>query len=175
MWDIGEFSPYLLSSTVLLHKLSWRGINVDLDEKKIKEFHQYRPHDSAVSENSRKMKVLEHANAAIDSCVELNEITSPSACGERASEMREIQTTTLTQIINASPYAGCQIQYLNVDVEGLDLAVRKGFDFNECRPRVIHRRGLGRRDKSSFSRFSRTLSYKLSSVEHTTLFVVRQS
>jgi hypothetical protein len=41
--DVGAFSPFLLSNTLLLYKLGWRGINVAFDEDKIKTFRQYRP------------------------------------------------------------------------------------------------------------------------------------
>ena len=176
--DVGAFSPFMLSNTLLLYKLGWRGINVDFDEDKIKAFRQYRPDDhnvcAAVSDTSRKMKILKYSNAAADSCVELGETTSVSACGERPSETREIQTTTLSQIIEASPYAGQQIDYLNVDVEGLDLAVLKGLDFNKYRPTVITAEALEDMSKTSLTAFLKAQGYKLSSVAHITLFFVRQ-
>lgn len=176
--DVGALSPFMLSNTLLLHKLGWRGINVDFDEDKIKAFRQYRPDDhnvcAAVSDTSRKMKILKYSNAAVDSCVELGETTSVSACGERPSEIREVQTTTLSQIIEASPYAGQQIDYLNVDVEGLDLAVLKGLDFNKYRPTVITAEALDDMSKTSLTAFLKAQGYKLSSVAHLTLFFVRQ-
>ena len=36
-------------------------------------------------------------------------------------------------------------------VGGFDLAILKGLDVNKCLPSVIHHRGLGRLDQSSFS------------------------
>jgi hypothetical protein len=176
--DVGAFSPYLLSNTLLLHKLGWRGINVDFDEEKIKAFHQYRPDDhnvcAAVHESSRKMKILKYSNAAVDRCVELDQTTPVSACGECPFELPVIQTTTLTQIIEASPYAGCQIHYLNVDVEGSDLAVLKGLDFKKYRPRVITVEAWDEEARAGLVAFLEREGYKLSSVAHMTLFFVRQ-
>lgn len=176
--DVGAMSPFLLSNTLLLHKLGWHGINVDFDEEKIDAFRQYRPHDhnvcAAVSDTVRRMKILKYSNGAVDSCVELDETTSVSACGERPYEIREIQTTTLSQIIDASPYAGQQIDYLNVDVEGLDLAVLKGLDFKKYRPRVITAEALEETNKANLTAFLKAQGYKLSSVAHITLFFVRQ-
>lgn len=175
--DVGAYSPYEASNTLLLHKLGWRGINVDFDEKKVKAFRQYRPDDhnicAAVGESSRKMKILKFADSALDSCVELDQ-TSVSAWGERPYEIQIIQTTTLTQIIEASPYASREIHYLNVDAEGSDLAVLKGLDFKKYRPRVISVEALNATSRLGLVAFLERQGYKLSSVAHITLFFIRQ-
>jgi hypothetical protein len=59
-------------------------------------------------------------------------------------------------------------------VEGLDLAILKGLALNKCLPSVIHHRGLGQRDQSSFNGLLEPQGYKLSSVANITLFLVRQ-
>jgi hypothetical protein len=150
---------------------------VDFDEKKVKAFRQYRPDEhnicAAVGESSRKMKILKFADSALDSCVELDQ-TSVSAWGERPYEIQIIQTTTLTQIIEASPYASREIHYLNVDAEGSDLAVLKGLDFKKYRPRVISVEALNATSRLGLVAFLERQGYKLSSVAHITLFFIRQ-
>src|SRR5262245_2013687 len=43
--DAGCFHPIHCSNTLLLHKRGWCGINVDMVEKKISVFRQFRPND----------------------------------------------------------------------------------------------------------------------------------
>src|ERR1700736_4330298 len=42
--DAGAHHPIFGSNTLLLHKMGWRGINVDLAAERIAEFDHYRPH-----------------------------------------------------------------------------------------------------------------------------------
>ena len=43
--DVGCNHPIKFNNTYLLYKRGWKGINIDLDSKSIKEFKKFRPHD----------------------------------------------------------------------------------------------------------------------------------
>jgi len=60
---------------------------------------------------------------------------------ERAEKERwrkmEVQTDTLTNLIDKTTYRNRQIDFLSVDVEGHDHIVLQSLDFNRYRPKVI--------------------------------------
>jgi hypothetical protein len=57
--------------------------------------------------------------------------------GSKAKEIRKIQTTTLNKIINASKYRGNEIDFISIDVEGFELNVLEGLDFEKYKPKLV--------------------------------------
>jgi hypothetical protein len=46
--DVGAYNTIFGSNTLLLHKLSWQGVNVDFVPERIATFNRYRPKDHNV-------------------------------------------------------------------------------------------------------------------------------
>jgi hypothetical protein len=60
-----------------------------------------------------------------------------SIAGAEPIGFSKLTTTTLTEIIERSPFPLNIVHYLNIDCEGQDLAVLLGLDLDRCRPRII--------------------------------------
>ena len=55
----------------------------------------------------------------------------------KISSIKKIKTNTLNNIIKSSKYSNKKIDLLSIDVEGHELPVLEGLDFNKYSPNVI--------------------------------------
>lgn len=136
--DVGCFHPKKYSNTYKLYKRGWRGINIDLDSLKIETFKWVRPHDynitAAISDQETTVKVYSFGHYSLVSTID--EKTAMKKLND-IKEVREVETHTLNQVIEQSPFAGRQIDLLSIDTEGHDLNVLKSLDFEKYKPRLI--------------------------------------
>ena len=134
--DVGCQHPVKNNNTYLLHQRGWTGINIDLDKVNIDLFKYNRPNDYnfnvAVSD---KIEVLDlyyyHQKSPINT---LNKDVSEKQSA-KVEKIIKIKTNTLTNIINKTPIN--KIDILSIDVEGLELKVLKGLDFDVFNPKLI--------------------------------------
>jgi FkbM family methyltransferase len=141
--DVGCFHPIHCSNTLLLHKSNWRGVNVDMDDKKIALFRKLRPLDynvaAAVSSSEQQVQGLYYGGGLTDRIRTQADLDSngKSVLGETPVETRVITSRTLNSILAQAPWPIPQIGYLNVDCEGHDLEVLKGLDLDRYHPAII--------------------------------------
>jgi hypothetical protein len=57
--------------------------------------------------------------------------------GSDAKEIRKIQTETLNNVIKESKFSDKKVNLLSIDVEGFELNVLKGFDFEKYSPELV--------------------------------------
>ena len=65
---------------------------------------------------------------------------SPDVSKFQKAEVREIRKTktkTLNSIIKNTKFKDCEIDFLTIDVEGVELDVLKGLDLNFFKPKII--------------------------------------
>jgi len=134
--DVGCQHPNKNNNTYLLYKKGWSGINIDLDKVNIDLFNYNRPNDynfnTAISD---KIEVLDlyyyHQKSPINT---LDKNVSNKQTSE-VEKLIKIQTNTLTNIIQKTPIKIVDI--LSIDVEGFELKVLKGLDFETYNPKII--------------------------------------
>ena len=134
--DVGCQHPIQNNNTFKLFKKGWKGINIDLDDFNIELFKFHRPNDYnvniAVSDSIGKEKLyFYHKKSPINT---LNKKISDSQNAE-LKNIIDVDTDTLSNIIERSSYK--KIDLLSIDVEGHELKVLKGLEFNKYKPRVI--------------------------------------
>jgi FkbM family methyltransferase len=172
--DVGAFHPFKQSNTILLSQLGWRGINIDCDPVKIARFEKLRPQDvnicAAVGEAIRDMIYLQYPMGYTDRIAEPGEENLLSFCDEKPLKATPIKVRTLTDIIEQSPFRGQHFHYLNVDCEGRDLSVLKGFDFSRYSPDLITVEAHTRTEQAELTAFLERHGYQLSDVVRITLF-----
>jgi FkbM family methyltransferase len=137
--DVGAYHPTKGSNTYLLRRRGWRGVNVDLDEAKILAFRILRPGDvnvvAAVSDRVIVRAVYSDKWYSTRATLSTEIATGTDAAAFRRT--REVTTTTLTAILDASPFRDRPIDLLSVDVEGEDLNVLRGLDFGRYKPALV--------------------------------------
>ncbi len=136
--DVGCNHPIYNNNTYLLYKKGWSGINIDLDDECIKLFNLFRRDDininAALSSSvGTKNYFFFHNKSPINT---LDEITSQSH-NTKVSEVKQINTNTLDNIINNTNYKQTNIDLLCIDVEGHEIDVLNGFNIKKYRPKIV--------------------------------------
>ena len=136
--DVGCQHPIKNNNTYLLFKKGWTGINIDLDRDNIDLFNIARPKDYNVN-IAVSNKVGETDLYFYHKKSPINTIEKKTSDFQKAkvTDIKKIKTNTLNNIINNSKYNNKKINLLSVDVEGHELQVLEGLDFNFYKPDVI--------------------------------------
>lgn len=139
--DVGAFDPFLFSNTLLLHQHGWRGVNIDPNPECVRKFARARPADrnvcAAVADAARPMVYLEYPTGGTNRLVAAGEERLANVAGEEPTRRTPVTTATLTRLLEDHLWPGAVVDFLNVDCEGEDLAVLRGFDWERWPPRVL--------------------------------------
>ena len=136
--DVGCQHPIKNNNTYLLNKKGWCGINIDLDKDNIDLFNHSRPYDDniniAVSNKIAEVELFFYHKKS-----PINTIDKKISDYQKAevTQIKKIKTNTLNNIIENSKYRKSKFDLLSIDVEGHELNVLEGLDFNFYSPNVI--------------------------------------
>ena len=136
--DVGCQHPIKNNNTYILHKKGWKGINIDLDKDNIDLFNISRPNDENINiAISNKISEVDlffyHKKSPINT---IDKRTS-NYQHAKVSEVKKVNTNTLNNIISNTKFKNSKFDFLSVDVEGHELQVLEGFDFNLYSPDII--------------------------------------
>jgi FkbM family methyltransferase len=175
--DAGAFDPLDISNTLIFYKRGWRGINIDFSEAKIERFRKLRPDDhnvvACLSDAIREVQVAHYPAPYTDRIIPAGISDHESSLGEKPISTCSTLTTTLSDIIAASPFKPEEITYINIDCEGHDLEVLRGLDLNRCRPRVITIEGWTSEERRMQSEFLERFGYRLNAFNGLTSLFAR--
>ena len=117
-----------------MYKRGWTGLNIDLDSVNIELFNFRRNDNNVKSAVSDK---IEDAKLLLSSKISNQYVKWKNQLKQNAKIEKEIniQTNTLTNILDN--YSIKKIDLLTIDVEGFELKVLKGLNFNKYNPNVI--------------------------------------
>ena len=135
--DVGCQHPISNNNTFLLFKRGWSGINIDLDQENIKLFNIARPNDlnlnlALSSSIKEKNLYFYHDKSPINTL----DKTVSDFQDATIKEIRKIKTTSLNITLQNIKF-NKKIDYMNLDVEGHELDVLKGFNLKHYKPSVI--------------------------------------
>ncbi|MPW22806.1 methyltransferase FkbM [Paraburkholderia sp. CNPSo 3157] len=136
--DVGAYHPVKFSNTHALYKRGWRGVNIDMDPVKIEAFALARADDinvcAAISSEKTIKQIYNFSKygltSTIDPKVAAADVQKPIA-------VRTVETTTLNDVLDHSPYAGHEIDLLSIDAEGHDYEVLRSIDISRYKPKII--------------------------------------
>lgn len=139
--DVGAHHPQRLSNTYYFYLQGWRGINLDARPGSMNLFHKIRPRDInleiGISDTPQKLTYYTFNETAVNSfCKNFVEELNKTEIFKIVSQT-EIQTYALSEILDK--YLPCDrvIDFLNIDVEGLDYQVLKSNDWKKYRPKIV--------------------------------------
>lgn len=136
--DVGCYHPKKYSNTYLLHKKGWNGVNVDLNQLKIKAFNMLRPNDhnvvAAVSDQETEMEIFHDGVYSLGAT--LNKSFSEQSPDELL-KVEKIKTRTLNSIMEQSPFSKQEIDLLSIDAEGHDFEVLRSIDLQRYKPKIV--------------------------------------
>lgn len=139
--DVGAHHPKRYSNTALLYERGWRGINVEPDGHLISAFRRQRPNDINIQAGAGAREATIDFHRFSDPAV--NTFSTENA--ERLKEKKwlkevaveKVKVRTLANILNENLPHDVSIDFLNVDVEDLDLEVLMSNDWSKFRPTLI--------------------------------------
>jgi FkbM family methyltransferase len=138
--DVGAHHPKRFSNTYLFYKKGWTGINIDAMPGSMKEFRKMRPKDINIEVAIAKEKgektfyvFNEPAFNSFDEALARSREIGPNYIADQ----RRLTTKTLKEVLLEHSLAARPIDFLTIDVEGLDLEVLQSNDWQLFRPHYV--------------------------------------
>jgi FkbM family methyltransferase len=139
--DVGAHHPKRFSNTYFFYKKGWNGINIDAMPGSMDLFQRLRPRDINLEKPIAKCKQV--LTYYMFNEPALNGF-SKELSGQRNGQgqyfikaTKEIETTTLEDVLDNNLPFGKEIDFLSIDVEGFDFMVLKSNNFEKYKPKVI--------------------------------------
>jgi FkbM family methyltransferase len=167
--DVGAHHPYRFSNTCYFYRRGWRGINIDPNPDAIKAFRRYRPSDInvcvGVSDTAGVFsfhRFNEPALNTFDAALATERARLPDY---RLLETKSVPVRRLDDLLTEYLPRDQEIDFLSIDVEGLDLAVLRSGDWNRFRPSILlveaHERTVSAIESDPINIFAVAAGYRL--------------
>ena len=175
--DVGAHHPRRFSNTYYFYKEGWRGINIEPNPEALKAFNLDRPKDINLQLGvSDVASILEYyyfdepALNTFDSSVVEERLANTSY---KVVKKEGVCVERLDSLLNKYLPDGQAIDFLSIDVEGLDLAVLRSNDWHLFRPKCVLAEVLNmpldEAIKSDLSKFMLSQGYSLFARTYNTL------
>ena len=147
--DLGAHHPFIHSNTAWLWFKGWRGINVDANKHSITLFNKSRPNDTnlnlAIIPSSQYIGSTQMVDLYLPN-EESNEtgehgITATASVNSDIASERNFKKTEKVNAIDIltlfEKYNLTEIDYLNIDVEGMDYQILQDINFTDVKIHTI--------------------------------------
>jgi len=145
--DVGAHHPKRFSNTYLFYKKGWSGINIDAMPRSMELFQKWRPRDInlevGVAQAAGSLDYYVFNEPALNGfSPELSNDRNKAGNSHRIEAVIKVKVRPLAEILEAHVGEN-RIDFLTVDVEGLDLEVLKSNDWTKFRPKYVLAEILG--------------------------------
>jgi FkbM family methyltransferase len=136
--DVGCYHPLDGNNTQLLYKEGWSGINFDINHYSIKLFKYIRKRDTNIHSgiSNKKTKLTMYYRKEINMLNTLDKKIAKIHF-RNGFKKRNVQVNTLNFFISKYFKKLKKIDFLNIDVEGVELNVLKSLNFKRYKPQLI--------------------------------------
>tara|TARA_B100001057_G_scaffold471962_1_gene534778 strand:+ start:7359 stop:8102 length:744 start_codon:yes stop_codon:yes gene_type:complete len=176
--DIGAHHPKRFSNSYLFYKKDWQGINIDCMPGSMKIFKKFRPRDInleiGIAENEGTNDYHVFNETALNSfskkhSQELNQGDNPYFI----KEIIKVKVMPLSKILDIY-LKKKEIDFLDVDVEGMDLSVLRSNDWSRYRPKFvlveILENNFNQVEESLINKFMKSQNYNIFAKLDNTVF-----
>lgn len=140
--DVGAHHPRRFSNTYLFYIQGWNGLNIDAMPGSMKYFHEDRPRDInlelGIGLTECQLDYYMFNEPALNG---FSKVLSNERHNEKSKYQIEkiikIDVLPLSVVLDRNLPAGQDIDFLSVDVEGLDFEVLKSNDWIKYRPKFV--------------------------------------
>lgn len=140
--DVGAHHPVRFSNTYLFYKQGWTGINIDAMPGSMKLFNMMRPRDinieQAISETERTLTYYQFNDPALNGFDgELSAKRDSELNAYNILHKSQLKTKSLETVLDEFLPHNQVIDFMSIDVEGLDYEVLRCLNLARYKPRVI--------------------------------------
>lgn len=164
--DVGGHHPIFGNNSYFFYLRGWRGIVVEPNPIFKPIYKKFRPNDYLVSEGVAEfdglLEYFEFESNLINTFSK--NYISENNLGDSVVNKWRIPVKKLSTLIEQSNLKSLQIDFLSIDVEGLELDVLKGNEWNKYRPKYIlleSHKTLSEDIDSEISKFLDYMEYEL--------------
>jgi len=137
--DIGCFHPVMYSNTCLLYKKGWSGINIDINPTSIDLFNIVRTKDTnlctTISENKKIFEIYYDDPFSPVNTLDKDFYKNLKINNSGDNKNFRVRSQTIEEIIKASNKK--KIDFINIDVEGMDFNILTKIKIEELKPNLI--------------------------------------
>ncbi|MCB9345140.1 MAG: FkbM family methyltransferase [Lewinellaceae bacterium] len=170
--DIGAHHPVRFSNTHLFYKLGWRGINIDPTPGSMKAFRFWRLRDInleiGIGAQNDTLKFFCFNDPALNTFDA--QVAQQRNTGKPYKVIREVEIPIrpLIDVLIEHLPKGQVIDFISIDVEGLDLEVLQSNDWQKWSPKFVlvedHEFQIEQLEKSKIYVFLKSQGYRISAV-----------
>lgn len=144
--DVGAFHPQEHSNTYLFYQKGWQGINLDARPGSMEIFKKIRPKDInleiPISNTKQKLTYYIFNQLALNGFSkklshERDGMEMIGGFKPKIVSQIELETSTLSEILDKYLPLNQTIDFLSIDVEGLDYEVLQSNNWDKYRPKIV--------------------------------------
>jgi FkbM family methyltransferase len=139
--DVGAHHPQRFSNTYHFYKLGWHGINIEPSPVAIAHFDQIRPRDMnvclGIAEVPGELPYYIFDEPALNTFDETLKRDREARTTYKVVGTMKVAVDRLDRVLRQRLPNGQTIDFMSIDVEGLDLQVLRSNDWNTYRPGFV--------------------------------------
>ena len=139
--DVGAHHPFRFSNTYFFYKQGWNGINIDAMPGSMKLFNTFRSRDInleiPISNCDQILTYYAFNEPALNGFSKDLSQERNGKNGYFIQQEIKLQTSKLSLVLDKHLPTDTEIDFLSIDVEGLDLDILHSIDWNKYKPKVI--------------------------------------
>ncbi len=177
--DVGAHHPRRFSNTYLFYIQGWNGLNIDAMPGSMISFSKDRPRDInievGIGLNECQLDYFVFNEPALNGfSKELSDERHDPDSVYQINKTIKVNVLPLSTVLNSNLPTGQSIDFMSVDVEGLDFEVLKSNDWTKYRPKIVLAEVLGSSlhdiEKSSIGRLMTEVGYEIYAKSVNTVF-----
>jgi len=139
--DVGAHHPTRFSNTKLFYDLGWKGVSIDPRPGFANEFVDCRPRDiaieAAIAQHQGEMLYYMFDEPALNGFDAKLSIERNANSRYKLVDRRSVPVERLDALLSKNLVEGQLVDFMSIDVEGLDLEVLMSNDWDRFRPRFV--------------------------------------
>jgi FkbM family methyltransferase len=139
--DVGAHHPFRFSNTYYFYLRGWRGINIEAKPGSMLLFERFRPLDTnlelAVSNARQKMSYYFFNEPALNGFSKEISMARDGEKDYKIVDQKEMESVTLSEILDKHLPTAQSIEFMSIDVEGMELSVLASNDWQKYRPKIL--------------------------------------
>lgn len=139
--DIGAHHPVYFSNTYHFYLKGWSGLNIDAKPGSMDLFKQFRSRDINIEaciahQDNEEISFFEFTQAALNT-IDPQMAQEVVAKGHKVIKKHTLKTKTIKTILKEASIDGRNIDFCNIDIEGVDKIILEENDWDFFKPKVI--------------------------------------